>query len=447
MNKKAYLLTIVLFCAAIAVIVFKYNSKQKKEENAVYILLPRKGAATPTAEWKEVDKKVNALIATLATNPTDSKSALQLAALYIQEARETGNYMYYDKAAMKYVNVVLNTNPSDFNALVFKSLIYLSQHHFQDGLDIAKQAQQINPYNGYVYGLLVDGNVEMGHYDSAVLYADKMVSVRPDLTSYSRISYMREIFGNYTTAIEAMKMAVEAGGRGDEHTEWTRVQLAHLYEKIGDYKNAENLYNMSLALRPDYPYALAGLGNVAKAAKDYPKAIALYEKADSLTMDNSMKEDLVDVYRLTGDNAKADKTLQILIKELAEGSNQADADMTIGHYADRELAYAYLKANDKDKALEHALLEYNRRPSNIDVNETLAWVYYERGDYAKAAEHIKTALKTNSKNPTLLSRAGMIYYKAGDKQMAKLMIGQANGTTSYIDPSLQAATMSAMKNL
>ena len=41
----------------------------------------------------------------------------------------------------------------------------------------------------------------------------------------------------------------------------------------------------------------------------------------------------------------------------------------------------------------------------------------------------------------------MIYYKAGDKQMAKLMIGQANGTTSYIDPSLQAATMSAMKNL
>jgi hypothetical protein len=39
----------------------------------------------------------------------------------------------------------------------------------------------------------VDGNVEMGNYDSAVAFADKMVALRPDLTSYSRVSYLREI--------------------------------------------------------------------------------------------------------------------------------------------------------------------------------------------------------------------------------------------------------------
>ena len=71
----------------------------------------------------------------------------------------------------------------------------------------------VNPYNAYVYGLLVDGNVEMGNYDTAVSYADKMVSVRPDLTSYSRVSYLREIFGDYAGSIKAMQMAVEAGGR------------------------------------------------------------------------------------------------------------------------------------------------------------------------------------------------------------------------------------------
>lgn len=447
MNKKIYLLAIVLFCTAIAVIAFKYQSKQKREENTVYNILQRKGSAQPTAEWIEVDKKAKELMAALSVNPADTKSALKLAALYIQEARETGNYKYYDKAAMKYVDVVLKSNPSDFNALVFKSLIYMSQHHFQDGLNIAMQAQKINPYNGYVYGLLVDGNVEMGNYDSAVVYADKMVSVRPDLTSYSRISYLREIFGNYNSSIEAMRMAVEAGGRGDEHTEWTRVQLAHLYEKKGDFATAEKLYNTSLAMRPNYPYAIAGLGNVAKAAKDYTKAIALYEKADALTMDNSMKEDLVDVYRLTGDNAKADKTLQTLIKDLSADANQANTDDALGHYSDRELAYAYLKANNKDKALEHALLEYNRRPDNIDVNETLAWVYFERGDVEKAMMHIKTALKTNSKNPTLLSRAAMIYYKAGNKQMAKSMIDQVGIAVSFIDPVLQKATVDAMKNL
>ena len=67
----------------------------------------------------------------------------------------------------------------------------------QMDLIVAHKAQQVNPYNAYVYGLLVDGNVEMGNYDTAVAYADKMVGVRPDLTSYSRVSYLREIFGDY----------------------------------------------------------------------------------------------------------------------------------------------------------------------------------------------------------------------------------------------------------
>ena len=447
MKKKIYITCIVVFCAAVAGIALKYISKQKNEEQAVYTLLPRKGAMAQFAEWKDVQQKAASLLAALEADPNDTKSSLRLAALYIQEARETGNYMYYDKAAMKYVNNVLKADPNDFNGLVFKSLIYMSQHHFEDGLKTARLAQQVNPYNAYVYGLLVDGNVEMGNYDSAVAYSDKMVSIRPDLTSYSRISYLREIYGNYKSSIEAMKMAVEAGGRGDEHTEWTRVQLAQLYEKTGDYKSAEDLYNMSLALRPDYPYALAGLARVAKAGKDYNKAIMLFEKADALTMDNSMKEDLIDLYKLTGNNKKAAETVNVLINSLAADAKQATSDENIGHYSDRELAYAYLQANDKDKALEHALLEYNRRPQNIDVNETLAWVYYSRGEVDKAAEHIKTALKTNSKNPVLLSRAGLIYFKAGQKQMAKSMLNEANMTVSYIDPSLQVQTATAMQSM
>ena len=70
----------------------------------------------------------------------------------------------------------------------------------------------------------------------------------------------------------------------------------------------------------------------------------------------------------------------------------------IGHYADRELAYAYLKVNDNDKALTHALAEYNRRPKNIDVNETVAWVYYNQNKADKAIPYIEEALKTIGKS-------------------------------------------------
>ena len=116
---------------------------------------------------------------------------------------------------------------------------------------------------------------------------------------------------------------------------------------------------------------------------------------------------------------KADKLSKEVIDELNANSQAAATNQNLGHYADRELAYAYLKIKDNDKALEHAMMEYNRRPDNIDVNETVAWCYYCKGDYAKAVPYINVALRTHSKNPILLSRAALIYYKSGNAAIGK----------------------------
>lgn len=434
------LVVTAIFCLAIVAIVINYKHTQTEKQNIQYGLLNRKGAADTTQEWKDVKQRFDGLLVKVKADSTDVKSKLELASILIQEARQTGNYMYYDMAAMKYTNDVLNAEPNNFNALVFKSLIYMSQHHFADGLVTAHQAQQVNPYNAYVYGLLVDGNVEMGQYDTAVAYADKMVSLRPDLTSYSRVSYLREIFGDYKGSVDAMKMAAEAGGQGDEHTEWTRVQLAALYEKTGDYKTAETLYNQSLSMRPSYAYAIAGLARVAMANKDYNKAVGYFAKADSLVEDNTIKEELSDAYRAAGQTQKADALINTAIADLNKAAEAGVKDQSVGHYADRELAYDYIKIKDYDKAIEHALLEWNRRPENIDVNETVAWAYYCNGNYDKAMPYIKAALKTNSKNPVLLSRAALIYYKAGNTELAKTTLAETAINNPYIDQSLQNET-------
>lgn len=436
-KKNIYILSIVVFCLAVTGVIIKYNHKKAADEKKDYVLLERKGALSNSREWQQAKKSSDSLLALINENPTDSKSQLRLSALYIQEARVTGNYAYYDMAAMKYINDVLNLDSLDFTGLVFKSLIYMSQHHFADGLDVAHKAQRVNPYNAYVYGLLVDGNVEMGNYDTAVYYADKMVSIRPDLTSYSRVSYLREILGDYPGAIKAMQMAVEAGGAGDEHTEWTRYQLASLYQKTGDYKKASTLCELSLSMRPDYAYALSGLAQTAMASKDYSKAISLYEKADSVVDDYSIKEELVDAYQESGQQAKADALSKEIIDELNTNAQAAATNQNLGHYSDRELAYAYLKLKDNDKALEHALMEYNRRPNNIDVNETVAWVYYCKGEYAKAVPYINIALRTHSKNPVLLSRAALIYFKSGNEQLAKTTIAGTSLRNPYIDQQLR----------
>ncbi len=189
--KKGYLYIamLILFAMAAGFIVVK----QKDKTISFYPLQNRKNISAQTGEWEKVKKNFDGLMKMIATNPDDSNSRIALSTLYIQEARITGNYMYYDQAAMKYVNEVLEKNPMNFQALSFKSLLYLSQHHFADGLAFAEKAQKNNPYNAFVYGLLVDGNVETGNYKAAIEYADKMVSIRPDIRSYSRISYLREM--------------------------------------------------------------------------------------------------------------------------------------------------------------------------------------------------------------------------------------------------------------
>jgi len=442
-KNRFYIIILIVFAIAAGFIVVK----RKDKEISFYPLLDRKDISAQKEEWKNVQKNFDQLMKVVKTNPDDSNARISLSSLYIQEARVTGNYMYYDQAAMKYVNEVLDKNPLNFQALTFKSLLYLSQHHFTDGLAFAEKAKQVNPYNAFVYGLLVDGNVETGNYKAAIEYADKMVSIRPDIRSYSRISYLREIHGDYTGAIEAMKMATDAGQTGDETTEWTRVQLGHLYENIGDLKNAAMCYNVALQNRPSYAYALSGLGHIALAEKNYTNAINYYLTADSLVKDYSFKEALVDVYQLTRQKDKADTISKDIIDAMNKDAESGKNNDNIGHYADREMAYAYLKINNYSKALEHALAEYNRRPANIDVNETVAWVYYRKADYKKALSYIETALQTNSKNPTLLCHTGLIYAKAGNSAKAKALLQEGLKNDPNIAADLKTESFTMLQSL
>lgn len=196
-------------------------------------------------------------------------------------------------------------------------------------------------------------------------------------------------------------------------------------------------YTIAQEERPGYAHAIAGLARIALAANDYQKAINLYLQADSLMTDYSFKEELIEAYTLTGQKDKAQAISKQVIEGMTKDAQMGEADESIGHYADNELAYAYLRMNDNEKALKHALLEYNRRPENIDVNETVAWVYYCNGDFKKALPYLNVALKTNSKNPTLLCRAGLIYAKAGERGLAKKMLQEALKNNPNIAESLK----------
>jgi tetratricopeptide (TPR) repeat protein len=434
MRKNLYIILVsATIIMVIVILIFA-----KKTTKQIPDLIQRSGAIALSAEWLDTKNAIEELLATLAANPQNYKAKLNLAQAYIQEARVTGNHGYYDKAALDLLDDVIENEPTNFDALCCKATVLLSQHHFADGLVVAKQALPLNTNSAFVYGLLVDANVELGNYTEAVKNSDKMISIRPDIRSYSRVSYLREIHGDLPGAIQAAKMAVAAGFPGLEQTEYTRMILAHLYENTGHLDSAEFQYYTALNERPDYAFAIAGLGRVEKAKGNFKEAIKFYEKAKNEITEYSFTDELTDLYRLNNEKEKADKSAKEVIDMLSPMANADESSSAHGHYADKELAYAYLKINDRENALKHALLEYERRPDNIDVCETVAWVNYKLNNYAEANKLITKALRTHCQNPSLLCRAGLIKIKAGEKEKGIELIKKAvNANPIMLDMELK----------
>lgn len=430
--KKNYAYFLILFSlAAFTVIIIKFRKPEIK-----YELMMRQGAMSSSSEWVNAKAAIDALIYRVNANPGDKKSMTALATAYIQESRISGNHAYYDQAALDLLDKVLKNDNNNFEALIGKATVLLSQHHFTDALPVAKKALEVSPHSSSVYGLLTDAYVETGDYKKAIASADKMNGVRPDMRSYSRISYLREIYGDYKGAIEAMKLAVEAGYPGLEQTEWCRQQLGKLYENSGDLTNANLCYDQSIYFRPAFAWAYAGKGRIEKARKNYQKAIEYMKQAQAVQNDFSFQQELTELYRISNQPELAYQSAQKTI-ELLGGLQGNESEKNHGHYADKELAYACLDAYDYVNAYKHGVIEYNRRPDNIEVNQMMAWIKYKLGKYDEANHYTQIALSTHSKNPILLYQSGLIKIKNGFREEGKSLIGQSLALNPYISPSLR----------
>jgi tetratricopeptide (TPR) repeat protein len=364
-------------------------------------LFERSGDLAKAEEWPKTKEKIEELKQKLNKDPNDIKARLQIVTIYLAEARITGEHPYYYPAILKILDGVLYLNPNSFEAITYKASVKMSQHQFAEARDLAEKALKINESNAYIYGVLVDANVELGLYKEAIAMSDKMQALKPSLEAYSRASYLREIYGDYKGAIVAMKMAAEAGLPGSEPYCWSKTTLGHLYETTGNLKEAEQQYAEILAIRPSYAFAYRGQARILKANKQYDQALIVLEKAAKIMPEFSFHEEMADVFALQG---KADKAKAKYI----EVAQMLDEDAKSGHSVDLELCKLYIKAGQPNKALEYGMSEYKKRPKNIDVNHAMAMVSLGLNDLKKAKDYMTAALITGSKEPERLNDANRI---------------------------------------
>ena len=276
---------------------------------------------TSTLSWSGNERAIPKLQEILKSDPNNPDLNAALGHAYLQKARETGDPSYYTKSEQLFARAIA-TNSDHSEALIGNASLAMSRHQFALARDIADRAAQLNPYSAAARGILADAYVQLRDYDNAVRVLDEMVRLKPNLSSYSRISYMRELKGDTEGAIQAMQMAIAAGAPDAENTAWCIVQLGNLY--LGSLRpaQAEAAYRAALLRFPNYVHGYAGLARVSAARKDYDSSAEFYRKAIDIVPMPEFLIELSAVYQSTGHTVEAKSQLELLarIKEVYEAN-------------------------------------------------------------------------------------------------------------------------------
>lgn len=363
------------------------------------------------------DTQMQSLQEQLRADQDDWQAYSQLGLIYLQKVRETGDPSYYQKAEDALDNA-LSFQPNDYASTGAMGALALARHEFRSALEWGQRARQIHPDRPYAYGVIADAQIELGDYSEAVETLQTMVDLRPDMNSYARISYLRELHGDIPGALDMMQQAVDSGIPNSESTAWLRTQLANLYFNTGDLEQAELEYERTLQNRPDYVYALAGLGRVYAAKGDMEEAIKLLNQAIAIMPMPEFVITLGDLYQVTGQSDKATQQYQLL--EVIEKLYRANG-------VDMDLEIALFNA-DHDRNLEETLIlarkAYTNRPS-IHGADALAWALYKSGQYAEAQKYSDEALKLGTRDALKLFHAGMIAHALRNDAQARQYLEQA----------------------
>ena len=410
--------------AVLLLLVFGRYYAVQKAERPLPKLKPRGGEVQPSSEFLNAKQSVEYYETEIRRKPKVVKNYVDLANVFLQEARVTGDHHEYIPQAQEMIDEALNLEPENFEAVLAKASIMLTLHQFSEAKRLAQIAIAQNSYSAFAHGVLVDAHTELGEYDEAVHASDKMLGLRPDLRSYARASYLRELHGDNAGAIAAMRMAVDAGVPAQESRAWVLYHLGLLYAQAGKLDTAAYIFNGTLEERPNYAYALSGLAQINAARQNYKEALRLLKLAHAATPEHVFLEQLADTYRLAGDARRADSTAQEVLKTFGQHEHG-------GWNINREFAMFCARHNlNLSAALKRAEAEYQARPNNIEVQETYAWLLYKNERAAEALPLITAALRLKTQRSTLSYHAGMIYFAADHLEQAQVYLKQA--LTQYL---------------
>ncbi len=393
-------------------------------------------ASLPPAEVAKLDQAITKDTLATQKTPGNTKAWTDLGDALMQKARETADLSYYGLAETDYEKA-LTQDKTSVPALDGMAWVTSDRHEFERSKAWAGKALALDPNSQDAYGLLGDADQEIGDYPAAYVHYQRMLNLRPDLSSYSRGGHLLWITGDVRGGVGLMVKAIDAGGPYAESTGWCRAQLGLMLYSIGHQAAAEQTLRDALTTTPRNYRVLMALGRVLAGRGDYPDAIDSYQKAVDVVPQTEAVVALGDLYALSG--RKADAEQQYRLAESIDRIQKANG--VRGGW----LMSLFRANHDRDlpEALADAQEEYKTR-KNVYAADALAWCLYKTGRYSEAAAMSRAALAEKTPEADFLFHAGMIALKQKDPQTARTYLHRAvqlNPNFSPVDAPLAAAAL------
>ncbi len=369
-----------------------------------------------------LERTIENLQARLRTLPADWRSFASLGLAYVQQARLSGDPSYYPKAEGVLQTSIDLHGQDNFEAMVGMAALSAARHDFTDALTWGRRARTINPYNGNVYGVIGDAQVELGRYEDAFRTFQRMVDTLPGVASYARVSYARELKGDVAGAIAAMEAARDIAGTPADAA-WASYQLGELHFGQGNLAAARAAFRRGIELDADFVPPFAGLAKIAWARGDLDRAVAGYADVVGRYPLPDYVIALGDLYEATGRPEEAGQQYALVhVEERLFRSNGVNVDL--------ELALFDADHGDPRAALRAAREEWARRQS-VHVADAYAWALYANGRHEEAAAMSRRAMALGYRNALFAFHAGMIQLGLGHRAETRRFLSEALAINPY----------------
>lgn len=359
------------------------------------------------------DQRIAALQGTLRAGPSAAGYAA-LGSAYLQKVRENGDASYYRRAE-GVLRLSRARDPGNLDAIIGLGTLALARHDFRGGLAFGRQARRLGPTAYSPFPVIVDALVELGRYDEAGRVLQHFVDQKPGLPAYARVSYFRELHGDLTGAIQAMRFAVSAGSATPEGAAYVQTLLGTLEFNRGQISAARAAYRAALRAQPDYPAAVAGRAQTDAARGHLGRAIAdLRRVVDRLPLPQYVVA--------LGENELAAGRTRRAREDLALVPVERRLLAANGVNTDVDLALFEADHGDQHQGVLVGRRAWAAAPS-VRSADALGWALTRAGHPMEGDAWARRALRLGWREPLALYHAGMTARLAGHPARARALLG------------------------